>query len=155
MHYLAGIVDGEGSFYISAEKDSTFTYNFRLRPRFRLEMKETEENEEVHRLIMELCEELKISSLKQRRVETTTNTTYRSEISGMSDIGKFAQELIPYLRIKRGIAEELMVFQETTKGKHTTRERFASILEARKNIRKKTADREVKYDYDRIKRELD
>lgn len=147
MYYLAGIVDGEGSFYISAEKTEEFTFNFRLRPRFRLEMKDIDDNEGVHKLIKELCDELGITSLNQRKM---SKGTQRSEISGMTDIADFSSALKPYLRVKDYAAEEMEKFR-TVKGRHITEERFLSLLEARKRIRKRAADRDTKYDYETIR----
>lgn len=146
LHYLGGVVDSDGSIYVSVEKTHG-GIGYRVRPRFRVEMKDVGTTQEIADLFCELADEEEVS----HKFTNKDKGTWLFEVSGNQNIVDFLTLLQPYVRGKAEQVQSVVNAPWFYRGEcygmsdEEREERFMELMEVRETVRKVNADRESKY----------
>ena len=138
LHYLAGIVDADGSIYVGVQKRSSAKFGFYIQPNLTvvgLPCPDAGRHELLRRLAVE-----KESTFGQEI--HPSDETQKTSLTGYTAV-KVVKELLPYLREKRRVAERLLeeewgANQYGQNGR--PEEVYRSLVEARIDIRKMSSD---------------
>ena len=154
--YIAGLVDGEGSIYVTVERTESVT-GFRIRPRFRLAMKRDDDTRKVRSVLGEYCE---WNDVRYSITNRANGYSWKFEVSSDENVTAFLEPLMPHLVIKRDRAEivvqEGWTFPRGTgaMSEEEKKEKMIHLMEKREQIRGMSADRDSKYDVATVKEEI-
>lgn len=159
LHYLGGVIDSEGSIYISTEASSDHRCGFRLKPRFGLTMKTRNGSDGTIELFEEFLNGVGCSyKLVQQSVDMSPVADgddaygWRLQLTSKSNVLPFLEEIKPYLRLKRHDAE--LVLSAPWDSWYRDREAFEELVDVRAEIRSMSADRDTKYPAEKLKAEV-
>ena len=161
LHYIAGLIDGEGSIYIPVNKrDSGLGY--RIRPKFSLEMKWDEHTQQAFILLERYIDELDGVSVDSKQKNYSSDKRHQGrkfDVSGYDNVIGFLEPLLDYLRVKRKPAELVVNapwrIGTTRPTDEQRKNRFMELIEIRKEIREIGANRETKYPYEKLVEEIE
>lgn len=155
LHYLAGIVDADGSIFVNTRKTERARYGFYIAPKLTIVGVDKEDYQERHRLLRELAKELDADIGSEIH---PTDGSKKTTIQGSTCI-RVLEALFPYLREKKPQADRIL--QEEWDGNQFGRngrppESYQSLVECREEIHEymSSAGRR-KYDREQLLSELD
>lgn len=155
LHYLGGLLDGEGSFQISVGKEKRTPLGYRARPKVEVWMKrENGREDEIRWNLEQLAIEAGVScQSKEVDRQSDSYECWKFGVFGHTNVVPFIQEIKPYLRLKEQHAKLLL--EPQWRGANSEVERFMEIMDVRERLRSISADRGSKYDRDYFKKEFD
>lgn len=140
--YLGGVFDSEGSVYIQVAESNT-TLGYRIRPKLMLNMKNVGETTQVRSLLCSFSEEHDVSYTTRESDGYNEGTQHwRWETTSNESAVTFLEAMLPYLRVKKRVAELVAGEEWYVYGE----ERFMELLKVREQVRELSADRQSKYD---------
>lgn len=140
--YLAGLVDGVGSFEVNVSPHSNYATGYRFEPKIRISLHETDTA--PLGLLDEYCEEVSVQYTIEEREATDT---VRFVVTKPDNITRFVEPLGNYLIRKYENARILVndILPEVQDGKHHTKQGLYELMEHVEKLRAGTG-RNPKYD---------
>jgi len=142
--YLAGLIDGIGSFEVNVSPHDSYATGFRFEPKLRISLHETDEA--VLGLLDEYCEEVGVKYSVEKREATGAMRIVIQEPNGIIN---FVDPLGGYL-IRNYEAAVIMlndIIPPVKDGKHRTKQGLYELMEHVEKIRSSHGrGREPKYD---------
>lgn len=134
LHYLAGIVDADGSIRITVQKVERAKFGFYMNPQVHVTGSDHKMYRRRHELFRELASEVGASINTTRSEEEQWS---QSRVSGNTAVN-LLEELHPYLREKRPIAKRIL--EEDWRGNPTgqigrSEEQWRGMVQAREDIK--------------------
>lgn len=157
LHYLGGVVDSDGSIYVSVEQTHG-GIGYRVRPRFRVEMKDVGTTKEIADLLVRLAESSDITHNLKR---CDGKGTWRFEVAGNQNVVDYLELLDSYIRGKREQVEAVINAPWFYRGEcygmteRERKERFMELMGVRERVQNVNANRESKYDKEYFEKEFD
>ena len=158
LHYLGGLVDSEGSIYITVEQSSKHRCGFRMKPRFGLTMKSRNNSEGTIDLLESFLDEVGCTyklvpqTIDMKELEVGEDAyAWRLQLTSKSNVLPFLESVRPYLRLKTREAE--LILKAPWDKWYRNREAFEELVEIRSEIRGMSANRETKYPAEKLKQE--
>lgn len=145
LYYIGGLIDGDGSFYISVEEADT-NFGYRVRPKFDLTQDQTDGTDKMKGVLLRFMEEYSISYYTREY-----EGSWRIQVSGKSNTVRLARKIEPYLKKKSEQAEIIISTNWPTAGNKSfeqRRDRFMHVIRQREKLRSMLADRDTKYTVD-------
>lgn len=140
--YLAGLIDGIGSFEVNVSPHKNYATGFRFEPMIRIQLKESDTA--VLGLLDEYCEEVGVIYSIQDRSNTTS---LRFVVQDPDHICRFIEPMSPYLIRTYSDAEVLCdkIAPKVKDGKHRTKQGIYELMEYVEQLRAGSG-RNPKYD---------
>lgn len=149
--YLAGLLDGVGSFEVNVSPHDNYATGFRFEPKIRITLRESDTA--VLGLLDEYCEEVGVQySVEERK----SGDSVRFVIQDPDHIIRFVQPLGDYLIRKHENARIMLneILPQVKDGKHQSKEGIYELMEHVEKLRAGTG-RNPKYNQAWFKEEWD
>jgi hypothetical protein len=141
--YLAGLVDGLGSFEVNVSSHPDYATGYRFEPKFRMNLRESDAA--VLGMLDEYCDEVGVNYSIETRSDSDLQ---RFIVQDPCDITNFVNPFGDYL-IRRYEAAVIMlndILPEVKDGKHTTKQGLLELMESADKLRESmNRNRETKY----------
>jgi len=132
--WLAGFIDGEGSFKVALKKKRTAPPGFEVNPCIDLVQSATKK-QEMEELAAELGKPLFIEVINGTHMVPHSHAVCRLTIHRFADVFTITQKILPYLRIKKQEGETfLAILKMIQQGKHLTTEGILEIARLREKL---------------------
>lgn len=152
LHYLGGLLDGEGCFTISVGKKDGHPFGHYIRPTIAINMLAEEEHTQARDLMDELLDEAGVDVETRDDDNSQGVEVWRARASGQSAIAVLGV-IESYLRLKRPQAELLLSVDWSAV--RTDRDEFLKAARVRDEVRElHGGTSRSKYDYETLKSEV-
>lgn len=154
LHYIGGLLDGEGSFQISVGKEKRTPLGYRARPKVELWMKREDGREDEIRKNLEEVAERAGVSYRSKEVDRASDDyeCWVFAVYGHTNVVPFIEEVRPYLRLKENHADLLL--EPDWQGANSDESSFMEVMRVRDRLREISANRGSKYDTEYFEEEF-